>query len=40
MPDLYEMIRQYGDILAQERRLSERKEQLRTAIAGDGTAEP
>jgi hypothetical protein len=33
MPDLYEMIRQYGDILAQERRLSERKEQLRTAIA-------
>jgi hypothetical protein len=37
MPDLYEMIREYNDILAQERRLSERKERLRTAIADEMT---
>jgi hypothetical protein len=33
MPELSESIREYGDILAQERRLSERKERLRTTIA-------
>jgi hypothetical protein len=33
MPELSELIREYGAILAEESRLAERKEQLRTAIA-------
>jgi hypothetical protein len=33
MPDLSEMIREYCSILEQERRLSERKEQIRTSIS-------
>jgi hypothetical protein len=35
MPDLNDLIRQYGDILAQERRIEEWKAQLRTAIADE-----
>jgi len=35
MPELSELIREYGDILAQERRLSERKERLRTTIVDE-----
>jgi hypothetical protein len=33
MPGLDELIREYGDLLAEESRISERKEQLRTVIA-------
>ena len=33
MSGLHEMIREYGDLLAEESRLSERKEQLRTEIS-------
>jgi hypothetical protein len=33
MPVLSELIREYGEMLAQERRLTERKERLRTTIA-------
>jgi hypothetical protein len=33
MPGLHELIREYGDLLAEERRISERKERLRTIIA-------
>jgi hypothetical protein len=33
MPGLHDLIREYGDLLAEESRLSERKELLRTAIA-------
>ena len=33
MPELSELIREYGGLLVQESRISERKESLRTAIA-------
>jgi hypothetical protein len=33
MPGLHELIREYGDLLAEESRISERKERLRTMIA-------
>ena len=33
MPGLHNLIREYGDLLAEEDRISERKEQLRTLIA-------
>jgi hypothetical protein len=35
MPDLHELIRQYGNLLAQEQRIEERKLQLRTEIADE-----
>jgi hypothetical protein len=33
MPGLHDLIREYGDLLAEESRIAERKERLRTAIA-------
>ncbi len=33
MPGLHDLIREYGDLLAEESRISERKERLRTLIA-------
>ena len=35
MPELSELIREYGGLLVQESRISERKERLRTAIADE-----
>ena len=32
MPSLHELIREYGELLAEESRISERKDQLRTMI--------
>ena len=37
MPELSELIREYGGLLMQESRISERKERLRTAIADEMT---
>ncbi len=33
MPGLHDLIREYGELLAEESRISERKERLRTVIA-------